>query len=407
MPNYSLKTPAEIAALLAQHGATIGSFNQTKFQEELGVRGGNIVAGVGGQSLGSGYCAGVCLDWARRVLLSQPGRENFVTYGYDAMRAGRGTKDGRTLAESKERAYNSVARMGNAWIANNTLDWEGGAVSAVRPSSWAAKASQLEAQQPKGKSFTQLTMITSKMATYPPGDVWLSDLETTGLQPGAVTKFGFGRVAQSGHAVAVWQRKAVRTDADSFYLFDPNFGVFSCNADGLKAMFRILFYTSMSNTAYYSTCSSARAQEMSYIIFGPPNLVGAALAPGATAAQVPSTGAQAAGQPATGAAVNPYSPGRPALAVTPGRTASVAPSLSPADAARAALKAQLIKENDEANRQIPTFGNQRIRNGYVRISHSLKTKFEANPPTRSPVILTHGSEFAMAKDHMTQVIAML
>jgi hypothetical protein len=68
--------------------------------------------------------------------------------------------------------------------------------------------------------------------------------------------------------VAVWQRKDSVHDPDSFYLFDPNFGVFSYSKEGLQKAFEMLFSMADGNTPRYASDASADAQEMDYVIFG-------------------------------------------------------------------------------------------------------------------------------------------
>ena len=58
---------------LASLGTDLGKFNQNAFR-------GDVVA-FGDTDLKGGYCAGVCLDWTRRVLLSASDRDaKFLTY---------------------------------------------------------------------------------------------------------------------------------------------------------------------------------------------------------------------------------------------------------------------------------------------------------------------------------------
>jgi hypothetical protein len=383
--------------------------NQTKFQEEMGQSAGFIQSASSGQSLGGGYCAGVCLDWARRVLLSPQTRsQSFLNYGYDAMKEGRGTKDGRTLQASQERSFASVGRMGQAWVAHNAPDFwarkPGETSDEVSRATWDTKAAGLAAQHQKGKAFTNMVLLGSKSSVYNNGLAWMTDLMDSGLRPGAVSKVGFGRVGSGGHAVAVWQRKATRNDPDSFYFFDPNYGVFSCNEVGVKAMFKILFYRTLNDTPRYERCASHNAQRMNYLIFGPPNVVGAGVVPSMSApvhSAPPRTSAPVT-QPAS---ANAYSPAAHSLPTSPGRSSAAVTTPEPAVSP---LKALLMKELSETARHVATFGTHpKVAGGYVKISHKLKTDFEADPPTSSPVIVRHSHEHAMAKRHMEQVIAML
>src|SRR5262245_26118870 len=114
MANYEAMSYEQIADLLEGFGSKIGGFHQTTFRTDVGRRVSPtpIHTEVNHKSLGSGYCAGVCLDWARKVLLSRQSRDaSALTYGYDKMLDGKSTKAGRTLQQSKDRAYSTVGRM--------------------------------------------------------------------------------------------------------------------------------------------------------------------------------------------------------------------------------------------------------------------------------------------------------
>jgi hypothetical protein len=79
---------------LASLGEDLGNFNQGEFR--------GTTATVDGADLTKGYCAGVCLDWARRVLLSGSGRDaRFLTYAKQPLGSVRQVK--------------AVKRMGTAY----------------------------------------------------------------------------------------------------------------------------------------------------------------------------------------------------------------------------------------------------------------------------------------------------
>lgn len=81
-----MSTYSELESL----GTALSTFNQSSFR--------GSTTQVGGTSITGGYCAGVCLDWMRRALLSQPNRDQKFL-GYE------GTKD----------AGSTVKRMGVAY----------------------------------------------------------------------------------------------------------------------------------------------------------------------------------------------------------------------------------------------------------------------------------------------------
>jgi hypothetical protein len=77
--------------------------------------------------------------------------------------------------------------------------------------------------------------------------------------------------------VAIWQRRNSKEANDSFYFFDPNYGVYSykflSGKPGLKSALQYLFFRDKDDTPKYANCTSAQNQEMSYMRFGPPKLV--------------------------------------------------------------------------------------------------------------------------------------
>lgn len=347
MPDYSKMGYTAIANLLAGGGGEktprrIAKFNQTTFRKDIGQRttdkGTFIQSGIGGKPLGDGYCAGVCLDWARRTLLSPSTRAaNFINYGYEDMAAGKGTKAGRDLTQSKDRAYQTVGRMAGAWHASGDMDWNapsGSTTYAVKPETWASTAKTMDsrfeadrktekrvkADQPFSKRpFSSLTLLGSRSFVYASAGQWMGALLAHGLKPGAVSKLGFRRSGASGHAVAVWQRKTSLTDPDAFYFFDPNYGVFSYTKEQLQDALQILFWMDNEDTPNYDTCSSATAQEMDWLTFGPIHLVSATTKP----ASVVSTTVEAVKHPDPGPVtttttsvttpVKPVSPPQPTL----------------------------------------------------------------------------------------------
>lgn len=295
MPNYSTKTYNEIAGLLTAQGSRVGTFNQGTFSGTLGVKTSSTGTqttntGVGGRSLGGGLCAGVCLDWIRRVLLGRPDRDaSSLTYKYETLQAG-GTTD------QHNRAFDNTGRMAQAWYQSNDMSWtKPGGASASTPftvsgSEWSATADVLDrsfdqqrrdaGRHTSSKHFSSLTMTSSSLATYSRASLWMGAIMggnsgTCQIPIGQATYLGFSRPSSSGHAVAVWRRRDNTSQGDSFYFFDPNFGVFSYNANGLQVALQILFWMDSSDTPYYNTCASSSAQSVKIMMFGPGNRVDA------------------------------------------------------------------------------------------------------------------------------------
>jgi hypothetical protein len=80
--------------------APLKPFNQGEFRQSTG---GEVWSSFNGKDLSNGYCAGVALDWIRRVLLG--GRDS---YDKNANKA-------RTEQQQQSRTMDSVERMGRAW----------------------------------------------------------------------------------------------------------------------------------------------------------------------------------------------------------------------------------------------------------------------------------------------------
>jgi hypothetical protein len=247
MPDYSKDTRDKACARLKSWGALVGAFNQTKFRTELGTK---PVTTISGQSLGNGYCMGVGLDWIRRVLQSKADRDpNYLTYSYDALVKKEDMKD-RTLQQLKDRTENTSLRMAHAYYRQNEeIIWKGpkgGETKSVPTDEWKKVASDLD-----------------------------SDFdETRGKSGRTKTKKRFGKLdlveSKSNRALA---RRNSPTQSDSYYLFDPNFGVFSYNEENLETALQYLFWRDAEDTPYYADCSSLEKQEMIYMVFGPPNVV--------------------------------------------------------------------------------------------------------------------------------------
>lgn len=455
MSDYKAMSYQQIADLLEGYGSRIGAFNQTTFRTDIGQR----VSGTqtltkatfGGKSLGGGYCAGVCLDWARRVLLSAPNRDaSALSYGYDKMKAGEGTKDVRTLAQSKDRAFSTVGRMASAWGAHNDMNWTstGGSTDPyeLTPQTWTDTAKTLDTRfdasrkdDQRGvstKRFSSVTMVASKTAIYNSAGSWMASLLGGGLRAGSVSKLGFNGPSGKGHAVAVWQRKNTVTDPDSFYFFDPNFGVFAYPQAKLQSALQILFWKDAEDTPRYDECTSASAPEMDYIIFGPPHLVSAQ--PGHAVIAVPSVTAQAvtkpsASQPSTAtpkpthtptstptpitvvpshmasgygsAAPSLPSPGKITPKTAPSQPSS--PSTSPTTGGGSPLKQELVRYRDDSKREIQgAFGTHgTTKGGWVSVPYTLIQKIKsANLTTSDFVMVGPGGKYAVARQHIDWLI---
>jgi hypothetical protein len=470
MPNYKLNTYSQIVGLLKAQGTQIGEFNQSSFREDVGKRitqeGTFVKSSVGGKSLGNGYCAGVCLDWARRVLLSTKALdERRLTYGYSTIKGGQGTK-GRTLQQSQDRAFQTVGRMGQAWVQTGNMNWSapsGSSVFTVGDTEWSSKAATLDnafdsarGEDSRGlsnKRFSSLVLLGSKSSTYGSAGAWMGALLSSGVKAGGVTNVGFRRVGQSGHRVAIWQRKTAKTDTDSFYFFDPNFGVFSYNQDGLQTALQILFWRDSDDTPYYEECASSNAQEMSYLIFGPPNVVNAlpSSAPvvtstpsvtssgptnsSPTSPSIPSTSVVNSTPPITSSGPTNSSPTPPSIPPTsvgtstpsvtssgstnaygsppmslpnPGvMTTSVStPNSQTGPSTSSGLKGELQKALGDTSKQMPTFAGQNVQGGYVKITYKLSNEIKKANLTTSQVVLYDGKGYAIAKSHLEQLIGM-
>lgn len=288
MPDYSADDHGAALAKLTGYGNVIGAFHQGTYRTELGVNASRQYHdSVGGKPLGSGYCAGVCLDWIRRVLMSGANRdERYLSYDSADIKSGDAVR-GRSNADARERAFHSAGRMAQAYYhSNNTVNWTrpgdavGNAPYSKDAEDFSAATAALdryfdrdrdEAGRHKPlKRFSNLVITSSDRRTYDSPGRWMAALFAA-LAPGACTQVNFNRSGQSGHAVTIWQRRA--GDApDAYYFFDPNYGVFSYKLEKLQLAVQYLFWKDDDDTPHYSTCASSDAQVMSYTVYGPPRL---------------------------------------------------------------------------------------------------------------------------------------
>lgn len=287
MPDYSADDHGTALARLTGFGNVIGAFHQGSFRTEIGVTvDGRYINAVGGRPLGNGYCAGVCLDWIRRVLMSGPDRDQRYLSYYSADIGSGADVGGRTNEAARERAFQSASRMAQAYVRRNNVQWtQPGDAPANAP--YTMNAAQFSAaatavdeyfdekrdeagRDRSQKRFSNLVVTSSDRRTYDSPGRWMGAL-LGALAAGACTQVNFSRSGQSGHAVTIWRRRA--GDApDAHYFFDPNYGVFSYNRSGLQDALQYLFWEDAEDTPHYDTCASEDAQVMSYAVYGPPRL---------------------------------------------------------------------------------------------------------------------------------------
>jgi hypothetical protein len=291
--DYSNYSPAEIMANLKLYGAEIGSFHMGMFRES-----------AGGSGEG-GYCNGVLLDWIRRVLLTKTKRDEvrdkaFLTFHFDALEEAKGkaeTKRSEQEKEKLERASQTFERMQQAYTSSQ-MTWVEKGVNqpkAISSEEWKNAVSamddvrdkqRLEAKRTvkENRRFADLVLMENEKKTYADANQWMGTLfqsaNQTILVAGYCTVLGFSVKSAPGHSVAIWQRRQAKDRNDSFYFFDPNYGVYSFNFRkgtgqkfGLKGALQMLFFRDNEDTPKYKNCTAAKDQEMSYMRFGPQKLV--------------------------------------------------------------------------------------------------------------------------------------
>jgi hypothetical protein len=348
-----------------------------------------------------GYCSGVCLDWIRRVLLSGPDRDkSFLWYGLQRV-------DGvpkRDLETNQERAFQTVGRMGDAWVQSRVRMWaparpeqvpsglEG--ASFVSPAFWKNKtAATLDAnfdddriahgrEPTTRKHFSQLKLLASLTAVYPnAGRDWLDQVMATGLLPCAASTLSCAVEGQSGHAVAIWQRHTDTARNDAFYLFDPNIGVFSFNREGLENALMVLFWKADWHIPLYDEYASATNARVGYMIFGPPpppsrELVAEMQAIAAT--PPPSRAGPGAGRPQRQNPVRTNASGTPAPAqateATVPRITLSPPDMPSAQATVASIAASAPKNMARATQVLAALSARAMANPYQPQNQGLTTR---------------------------------
>jgi hypothetical protein len=128
--------------------------------------------------------------------------------------------------------------------------------------------------EPSKKDFGRLELKASRKTTYQNASQWMGTLMLGSIfLPGCCTCVGFSE-GNSAHSVAIWRRRESQDANDPFYFFDPNYGVYSYKKLWLKKALQYLFWKDAVDTPKYPNCTRAADQMMSYLTFGPPNLVG-------------------------------------------------------------------------------------------------------------------------------------
>jgi hypothetical protein len=286
MPDYSNDSWDVAKGKLESYGSEIGIFNMSTFRER-----------ATGMRSPTGYCNGVLLDWIRRVLLTKTNRgaerdKAFLTFHFDALEDARSKAEGeRTPIEIAKlnRASQTYERMQQAWKSSE-MEWAG-KPKTLKEKEWENAVSTMDEMrnkqrlEPKRKEkqnrFANLVLMASEKQTYSEAGYWMGALfsnpNPTILVPGYCTVLGFSVDGQPGHSVVIWQRRKTKEQNDSFYFFEPNYGVFSYNVlqkqKGLKTALQYLFWRDKQTTPKYAKSTSADKQEMSYMKFGPPKLV--------------------------------------------------------------------------------------------------------------------------------------
>src|SRR5262245_20676524 len=272
---------------LASLGTDRGQFNQCTFR--------GTVISYGDTDLTGGYCAGVCLDWTRRVLLSAPNRDvRYLTYStpkaasetrhkdtlirmavsFKEQNSYRPSKpdmmakltallsqsdstykiDGKPVtgvaipgktAEmidkfvdlSKDNPFNMRKEPAGVVPRERVERWKN-LVGGMKD--WGQFAGELDGQlsRSKKKKFGNLSVVASSPQTiYSSPSVWVGELMSEGFRDSCCTIIGAGAPGATGHAVAVHQ---IGSD---YRFFDPNYGVFDFSKKSLQCALQHLFWT--------------------------------------------------------------------------------------------------------------------------------------------------------------------
>lgn len=263
-------------------------FSQTAFKtkvEKLESKDSNIEAP-------KGYCAGVTLEWIRRVLLGgrkTEGNSSYLTFGYDEI------KQQLDKTPKSTKAYNKLQLMLLAWreqdasqnrskLAHSTphsvkhkkKDWEN--------VTW---ISDFKAEDLRGKPRTRpLSNLDFQDGTEHRNVDWsgidkLLKEDEFVKKAGNAVRLGFGKRVNghdSGHSVAIWRRRKAPDMHDAYYFFDPNFGLFAYDIEGLgKAMTALFGWPVNGDTPRYrctaQTGETFTRADFGIEVFGPANCV--------------------------------------------------------------------------------------------------------------------------------------
>ncbi len=270
-----------IRSVLAAQGALIGKFHQLKFNDATANRK-SISSSIGLRPLGGGYCAGVALDWVRRVLLSAENRDAaYLNYRFEGIVEGKESNlGGHTRQEAKASGTQTVNRMAkayalepdNRWLRNKTTQ-----ETTLHQGLWDQNMQAIEKSRGPGKKkpFTNISLVASDQTFYKGADQWraalLGGTGGGGVVPtGHAARFDFSPTnGQAGHAVAVWRRRENLAQTDSYYLFDPSLGVFSFSAAGLDSALSVLFAYQGGDVPFNDDSVSPDGATVSYYVFKP------------------------------------------------------------------------------------------------------------------------------------------
>ncbi len=147
------------------------------------------------------------------------------------------------------------------------------ASSTARPNWWKEQARELDQDFPRNnkgvgnRTFSRVKIAKGNASTYHARE-WWDALKRSNWYQGMVCKIGFNPVGvlNRGHAVAVWQREAGDSN-DTYYLMEPNLGVFSHGLAGLKSALEKLFYKGGGDIPRHDFYNGELKVSMSYVMF--------------------------------------------------------------------------------------------------------------------------------------------
>src|SRR5262245_21239146 len=287
----------EERARLAGMGTDLGNFNQTDFRGKH-----DQIEGV---ELRGGYCAGICLDWTRRVLLSPPGRDStYLTYSgpknaiggpsreptlrrmatayfgqtYNYVATTRKTEALRELkgllnfkgpmvqvSKAAAKAIQSVfdiedpnpfnMTMEPAGVIERTViegwirDLEGSedpqhGPLALGGREWGQYSAELDQRYStsKKKTFGRISVeASSNDQTYESPKVWIPELRSKGFRDNCCTIISVYKPTRADGPSINGHAVAVHQLSSDYLFFDPNYGVFKYPERALAAALVVLF----------------------------------------------------------------------------------------------------------------------------------------------------------------------